>query len=332
MKNSFLLLFFAVLGTAMSHGQNRLLHGNGMEKTALTSLVDFHELIIDLRANVTIHNGGMPKMSIRCDANLMKAISAEVTDQKLLIRVKPGYWIESGSIDITLWVPFLTHLETRGTQTDIGTIEVTTIDTEVFTCKVLAGKVILQGQTNRLFVSSSNHSNQFISGTIDASGLEAQWVDADIRGSNSARVYAVQALHVRLQDQATLKFSGYPSLITKRGKALQTSPDEFGVEPDLTSSESDVLHDASQGSSLSYVTFKVRNNSLRRQNFLIKGPTENGRGFSYGFPMMPFATRSETIPVGTKIFPESGLHLKPLLIVKAEDAGTVIDIFNPAQQ
>ena len=60
---------------------------------------------------------------------------------------------------------------------------------------------------------------------------------------------------------------------------------------------------------------------------VIKGPTENGHGFSYGFALMPFATRQKTVPPGTRIFLEGKLFHQPLITFETIDAGTVKNIF-----
>ena len=62
---------------------------------------------------------------------------------------------------------------------------------------------------------------------------------------------------------------------------------------------------------------------------MIKGPNESGRGFSYGFPMMPLAVRERKVPVGTKILLQKGDILnKKLLTITAENEGQTLNLFN----
>jgi len=77
-----------------------------------------------------------------------------------------------------------------------------------------------------------------------------------------------------------------------------------------------------------YIAFKIKNNSLKRQQFYVKGPKPGGEYFSYGFPMNPGQKRNENWTVGTKVYRVSAMHTKVLLIeIKAENEGQTVDLF-----
>ncbi|MHA7057317.1 hypothetical protein ACWGOQ_0008875 [Aquimarina sp. M1] len=56
-----------------------------------------------------------------------------------------------------------------------------------------------------------------------------------------------------------------------------------------------------KNTSIKYIKFVIRNNSMTRNHFFVEGPNPDGSKFSYGFPMMPQATRKENWTTGTKV-------------------------------
>ena len=118
-----------------------------------------------------------------------------------------------------------------------------------------------------------------------------------------------------------------PAEIRLRGDAIQVINGKIGVKgtSEEKVSESEVQK---EGTILRYVTLKVKNNSLSRKHFVIKGPNERGREFSYGFPMMPMATRSKKVPIGTMIFLQNNeISNKKLITITAADDGKVVNLF-----
>lgn len=77
-----------------------------------------------------------------------------------------------------------------------------------------------------------------------------------------------------------------------------------------------------------FINFKIKNNSANRNHFYVVGPKPNGKKFSYGFPMMPFAKRKEYWTTGTKVYKVNRLGFRKLLItIKAEDENEIVKLF-----
>ncbi len=77
-----------------------------------------------------------------------------------------------------------------------------------------------------------------------------------------------------------------------------------------------------------FINFKIENNSFNRNYFVVIGPKPNGRKFSYGFPMMPQATRKEYWTTGTKVYKVNKLGLRKLLIsIKPENENKTVKLF-----
>ena len=79
---------------------------------------------------------------------------------------------------------------------------------------------------------------------------------------------------------------------------------------------------------ITWINFKIKNNSWNRHNFFVVEPKQNGSKFSYGFPMMPGTKRNEKWSIGSKIYKVNKLGLRKLLVeIKAENEGKIVDLF-----
>ena len=73
--------------------------------------------------------------------------------------------------------------------------------------------------------------------------------------------------------------------------------------------------------------FKIKNNTVRRNTYYVKGPNGRGGTFSYGFSLFPYATKPENWSIGTKIYQESYAgKLTELVTIKKEDKGKIITL------
>lgn len=326
MKSIMLLLM--CLTSICLQAQNKMIRGNAKVQTDQKVLNEFDALVIDMYCDVHVQMGAMPMAEITADKNLLNKISIEVIDKELTIRVKDGYWIQKGRPSIYLQTPYLNKLTTLGAQTNIGEVHIEGINVDEFETDILYGDITLSGQVTKLKLRSSNQSYYDHRSTIDATALTANEVDAEIKGSNTASVSVNQKLKVNLQHDASLNYTGDPSEMELKGSAQKVAEGVITVSrvstPMVVEKE-----EVKESNPVQYVELKVKNNSVTRKHFIIKGPTSNGKSFSYGFPMMPFATRVKKVPVGTKIFlQKSGLLNKKLITITASDEGKVIDLFS----
>lgn len=80
---------------------------------------------------------------------------------------------------------------------------------------------------------------------------------------------------------------------------------------------------------LRYIDFKIKNNSLKRNAFVVVGPKQDGRTFSYGFSLNPYASKKERWSVGTRIYKESRLGKRELLVTISEsDENNTVKLFD----
>lgn len=328
MKKIALILVLNLMGQTLIGGQPETLAESKIIREEIRVLPDFNALSVDLPGSISVVNGGMPKIIISASQELTPVLEVQVKNKTLILGLKEGAHIDplklSGDdLYLEISVPFLTRLDTYGKNHGVGEISVRDIDTDLFECNILFGKIILEGQVNELKIKSSNESYYRDQGILNAQKLRAKHVDARILGSNRAQVFASESLAVTLRHDASLSYFGNPPMITWHGKAEKVGENTFTVQTDnIPSREQKPIR------RLRYVEVELRNNSIKSQNFFIKGPNENGLDFSYGFPLMPYGKRSKTVPVGTRIFLDSGIHRRPLLTIEANDDGASLDLFN----
>ncbi|MFT6810218.1 MAG: hypothetical protein ACJA01_003461 [Saprospiraceae bacterium] len=325
MKTFILIILISL--PLFSSGQNKSIKGNGRIVKSQKVLPAYDALFIDLFCDVYVTVGSMPKVEISGDKNTINKISLEVKNKELRIQVKEGFWLQASRPQIYLQTPYLTKITTKGHQTNIGIIKVEGIAVDQFETDLLFGDVELQGTANKLLLRSSNRSYYKNRSTLDASSLVVNEVEATIQGSNSAKVFATERLIVTLKHDAVLEYKNEPIEVTLKDKAVQVDNGIINVKGIAEEQES-ANEALKERTTLQYVELKVKNNSLGRKHFIIKGLTERGRNLSYGFPMLPLATRSKKVPVGTKMFLQnSGITKKKLITFTADDEGKVVNLF-----
>lgn len=79
---------------------------------------------------------------------------------------------------------------------------------------------------------------------------------------------------------------------------------------------------------IKYIDFKIKNNSLKRYNFIVVGPKKDGNYFSYGFSMLPQTKRNEKWTNGTKIYKKKKSGERELLVtITLNDENEVVNLF-----
>ncbi len=323
------MLFLMIILTFLNRtdAQNKIIKGNGNSSTRTHSIDAFTHLSIDLYCDVYVQLGAMQMATIEGDKNVINKIELKQSGSKLEISVKEGYWIQKSRPKIYLQTPFLTKLTTRGHQTNIGEVVIDGIDVNKFETDILYGDISLIGRVQELKLNSSNRNYYGNSGIVDASQLVADVVDAKVYGSNRAIVNPIVRLGANLKYDAVLQYVNEPQELKMSGDAEQIHEGTLGIRTQAITKK--YTKNEVKKPSLKYVTVKVKNNSLTRRHFVIKGANESGRGFSYGFPMMPLAVREKKVPIGTKIFlQKKGLLNKKLVTITAEDDGKVLTLFD----
>jgi len=293
-----------ILFTLLLLGNFAFAQVNGNKKIITRSfpLENIQKIKINFYAKITIDPAAKEGMTITTDENVMDLIGKEVVDNTLYLnQIK---WIEPSQATITIGAPNLRHVET-------GTHDVTKIinvDNDYLQLTAPIGTIILEGKTKefRLGVELAN---------VDASRLIAENANVNIWSWGNAKVNVINTLNAHVKNRGKLIYVNSPKKINKKtrkdGRIVSAETSDDIKNPDAE-----------------WIHFKIKNNNTNRNNFFVIGPKKDGSKFSYGFPMMPNATRKENWTVGTKIYKVNGLGFRKLLVtIKKEDADTTVELF-----
>ena len=244
----------------------------------------------------------MNSLEITAESNLFEYIDTEIVDGT--IHFSQLKWIQPNSeIVIKIGAPNLR----RVVHDTHDTTRIINVENEVLKVNANIGKAFIDGQTQELRLGTEI-------GFIDASQIQANEVYVNLWDSGTMKVNPVDYLWADVSNDGKLLYKELP----ERNKIKTRSGGMVVASSDYTMQKEDIK----------WISFKIKNNSLNRNHFIVKGPKEDGSYFGYGFPMMPNAKRKERWSVGTKIYKQTTLGFKKLLVViSPEDEGKTIDLF-----
>lgn len=286
-----ILLFISLTTAAQIKGDKKIV-------TKAYNIHNITKIKINFYAQVIIDQSKEESITITTDSNLLDYIEKEVVNGTLHLDQKE--WISpSENAKIVIGAPNIKTVES-------GTHDITRIinlDNDYIQILAPIGKIFLEGKTKELRIGAEMAS-------VDASNLIAENATIDIWSRGRAKVRVMDELTTKLNKNAKLEILNTPKRINGDVKRLASNTKKI-KNPDAK-----------------FIKFKIKNNSITRNNFYVVGPKPDGSKFSYGFPMMPQATRKENWTVGTKIYKVSTLGKRKLLItVKLENENTTVALF-----
>ncbi|MGV6830038.1 MAG: GIN domain-containing protein [bacterium] len=292
------------LMTLCAIGLQAQVKGNGTIETKTFSFENVETIKVNLYAKITIDQSQDAALEITTDSNLFKYIDREIVDGQ--VDFNQLNWIQpSQDIIIKIGAPMLKRL----VQDTHDTTIIKNINSTSFNVNANIGKVILDGVSQELRLGAE-------SGIIEAENLKADEVFINLWGSGTIKVNPINYLWAELSEEGKLYYTNLPerNKIKTSSGALATNLSNYGKN---------------QNKDLKWISFKIKNNSSNRNHFVVKGPKEDGSSFGYGFPMMPYSKRKEKWSVGTKIYKQTKLGFKKLLVtITAENEGQTVLLFN----
>ena len=279
------------LVTAISMAQ---IKGNKTIETRTFNIENVNNIKINFYADVTIDVSLEEGLTITTDENLFDYIQRNVVDNTLYLGQKE--WISSSKkTKIIIGAPNLKRVET-------GTHDITKIinvNSETLNIISPIGKVFIEGKTKQLNLGVEL-------ATVDASMLIADNVYVNIWGWGTATLNVLNQVDGTVSKNGTLKYASTPT-----SNIVKTQKSKHDLE--------EVTSVNQTNKEVRYINFKIKNNSINRNNFYVVGSKPDGSKFSYGFPMMPLSKRQETWTTGTKIYKVNHIGLRKLLVTITED-------------
>jgi len=271
--------------------------GNGQRVSKTFPLKKLTHLNINLYGDIIVDASAKEEMTITGDENLLEYVDTEIIDGKMdLTQLK---WIQPiRSLEIRIGAPNLQHIG-HGTN---GILKIKNINQQSIAVTAFNGQVILEGQVKQWNANAEN-------GVLDAQNLMALSTNLSVWG------YGEVILNTNVLEVQDLNKEASLILVSK--------PES--VKGNITNAIKNGKKDLS---GISYIRFKIKNNSKNRNQFYVVGPKPEGGKFSYGFPMMPGATRKENWTNGTKVYKVNSIGIKKLLVeIKAQDEGKTVALF-----
>ncbi|MBQ4802279.1 DUF2807 domain-containing protein [Aquimarina sp. MMG015] len=286
-----ILLLFSLTTIGQIKGSKKI-------ETKTFNVKNIESVKINFYAQVIIDNSKKETLIITTDTNLFEYIDKEVVGGTLYLDQKE--WIQpSKNVKIIIGAPNIKKVES-GTH---DSTKIINLDNDYIQVVAPIGKIVLEGKTKELRIAAEVAS-------IDASNLTAENARIDIWSWGSANVRVLNEIDAKLSKDAKLKILNTPKKV--KGDAKKTRNRNNKTKNNLTE----------------YIKFKIKNNSLSRNHFLVIGPKPDGSKFSYGFPMMPQAIRKENWTTGTKVYKVNKLGKRKLLItIKKEDKDKIVTLF-----
>ncbi|WP_299896937.1 DUF2807 domain-containing protein [uncultured Aquimarina sp.] len=286
-----IVLFISITAVAQIRGNKEIV-------TKTYNANNITKVKINFYAQVIIDQSKEESITITTDSNLLEYIDKEIINGTLYLDQKE--WISpSENVKIVIGAPNLRVVES-------GTHDITRIinlNNDYIQILAPIGKIFLEGKTKELRIGAEMAS-------VNASNLIAENARIDIWSRGSAKVRVIEELTTNLNKNAKLEVLNTPKKIKGDIKRIASKTKKI------------------KNPNAKFIKFKIKNNSITRNQFYVVGPKPDGSRFSYGFPMMPQATRKENWTVGTKVYKVSTLGKRRLLItIKPENENTTVALF-----
>ena len=273
------------------------INGNKNLTTITKPLSGLRTIDVQFNANITLDYNLKEEITITADENIMEYIGMNFTDGKLTLdQIK---WIDPSQLPIiVVGTPFLQSIY-QGTHS--STI-LKNVDANSLNIEGNVGKVKAAGRTTELRVVTTGTD-------VDLSELQVTNAFISIDDDSKVIIDKVTNLKTDLDDKARLvllsEIDNYSEPVSKKKTYSAVNPD------------------------LKWIDFKIKNNSLKRNHFVVIGPKKDGSTFSYGFSLFPGASKNEKWSVGTKIYKEkrSGALGTLLVTIDPSNEGEVVDLF-----
>lgn len=286
------ICFFACTITA-----NGQVKGNGDIVTKILPLENFDAIKLDLTTDLYVDLEGKNTISITTDKNIMDLIDRTIRGKTLILDQKE--WIApSQQVVIRISASQLNKINCGAH----SLVKINDLNQASFYVKANVGRIFLSGKVASLRVENKVAK-------IDASELIAAEAKISISSWGSVIANVTEIIDTDIDKSGQLVLVNEPESF--RGDAKEVFSKNL-KEPE----------------NVKWIDFKIKNNSFSRKQFYVVGPKKDGSRFSYGFPMMPGATRKENWTVGSKIYKVSKLGLRKLLVtIKAEDENQTVKLF-----
>ena len=285
------LLILPLLGTAQ-------IEGDGNSATLTQTLPAFNRIKLEANAQFVVVKSDRNAVVLSTDSNLLEQWNFEVENNILVVR-RDGWTAPKTDPSIVIYGSDFTRVE----QNSNGMLNVVNFEGPELVIQSLSGQCKLSGKVDELII------NQEVS-LVDATDMTCESARVKIWSFGKVKLGPTVSIKLHLDQSAEVDWIEEPSAIQGKYKKSQLPNASKKTAP------------------VKWIRFTIKNNSMNRNNFFVVGPKEDGSRFSYGFPMMPLATRKENWTTGTKVYKVNRIGVRTLLItIDAQDEGETVNLF-----
>lgn len=275
-------------------------NGNGKMKTITIENTAIRQLSIDFPVSLVLDNTQEAGLTITADENVFQHIGLGQNGQKLNITQEK--WIRpSRTVQVRGSLPQLEALKMGGYgKTVIHHFQGTKLDLDI-----PVGEIQISGTVEMLKIRTKT-------GTLDASALNADRVDAQVSSFGKIIVQAKISLDARAKMGGVVLYSGLEQNISKleedEGRVLALNKYQADDLPEVN-----------------YITVKLQNKQTQKIDTYVQGPKQ--KRFSYGIPFKAGQVRTEEWPVGTKLYQVNAAGMRKLIYtLNASDANQTLTL------
>ncbi len=293
MKNSF-FCFLLLVSTSL----NAQVKGNGNIISQTFPLETLHTLEINLNARVVIDLQGESAITIISDENIIEHIGHQVINGYMDLTQKK--WIEpSGRHRITIGAPALKKLINDAH----SVTSLRNMNHSSFELSAQLGSIDLKGEVDHLIIRNKIAK-------VEAIDFSAQHADITISSWGTVFIHVIDTLKTAIDKKGKLQLLGTPKQLLGDA-ALVVAED-----------------DRPESKEVKFINFDIKNNSWRRNSFVVVGPKRDGSTFSYGFALFPGQTKKERWTIGSEIFTENRAGKRTLVAtITAADENQLVKLF-----
>lgn len=291
-------LLFMVMVTAYQAGAQ--IYGNGKIVTETIELKDLRSIDIQLNADIVLDYNQKEMMTITTDENVISWIGKQFANGHLTLdQIK---WIEPRTNPvITIGCPALEKVY-QGTHSETTIINMKMQD---LTLEGNVGRIIAEGSARNIKVITTGT-------TIDLSKAILENAYVSIDDDSKVTLNKVSNLKTNLNKRARL--------------ILMSKP----ISDDLDDDYENPVNGGEEmtNQDLRFIDLEIKNNSFKRNHFVIVGPKKDGTTFSYGFSLLPGLKKKERWSIGSKVYKEKRSGARELLVTITEnDEGATVKLF-----
>ncbi|NET34008.1 MAG: hypothetical protein F6K19_18630 [Cyanothece sp. SIO1E1] len=271
--------------------------GNGNIVTKSFPIDQVEQLEVNLNARVILDFKADNQISITTDENLIDQIDFTVSQGYMNLQQKE--WIQpSHSLRVTIGASQLQKLNNDAhSQTSLLNMRV-----ENFHLIADIGTIDLQGRVSHLVIDNK-------SAKIEALDFEASHAEVKIQSWGSVFLNVTDTLNTAIGDKGKLKIIGNPKVLLGNAQTILEKNNE------------------QISTNTRYINLRIKNNSWTRKSFVVVGPKKDGTSFSYGFSLMPGATRAERWTIGSEVFRVRNGQQSLLTKIEAKDENQLVKLF-----